>query len=151
MDVDGFIKAFHELRLRCGFTVDETEEMMDVFDKFDQDLSGNISAEEFARVLKYMGFNPPDEMVAELIRLADSDQSGEIDKDEFPGAMRIYTELQTKQFRRVVWVANKRFVSSKFKFKYPRARNLEIIGLVLGCIEAKFCKKICVGIRIYLK
>jgi Ca2+-binding EF-hand superfamily protein len=101
VDVDGFIKAFHELRLRCGFTVDETEEMMDVFDKFDQDLSGNISAEEFARVLKYMGFNPPDEMVAELIRLADSDQSGEIDKDEFPGAMRIYTELQTKQFRRV--------------------------------------------------
>ena len=24
-------------------------------------------------------------------------------------------------------------------------------GLVLGCIEAKFCKIICVGIRIYLK
>ena len=61
--MDGFIKAFHELRLRCGFTVDETEEMMDVFDKFDQDLSGNISATEFSRVLKYMGFNPPDEMV----------------------------------------------------------------------------------------
>ena len=38
------------------------------------------------------------------------------------------------------WVANKRFVSSKFKFKFPRARNLEIIGLVLGCIEAKVCK-----------
>ena len=40
----------------------------------------------------------------------------------------------------VPWVANKRFVSSKFKFKFPRARNLEIIGLVLSCIEAKFCK-----------
>ena len=26
-----------------------------------------------------------------------------------------------------------------------------LTGLVLGCIEAKFCKKICVGIRIYLK
>ena len=24
-------------------------------------------------------------------------------------------------------------------------------GLVNGCIEAKFCNKICVGIRIYLK
>ena len=40
----------------------------------------------------------------------------------------------------VRWVANKRFEISKFKFKFPRARTYEIIGLVLGCIEAKFCK-----------
>ena len=40
----------------------------------------------------------------------------------------------------VSWAANKRLETSKFKFKFPRARNLEIIGLVLGCIEAKFCK-----------
>jgi len=37
---------------------------------------------------------------------------------------------------KVSWVANKRFVISKFNLKFPRARNLEIIGLVLGCIEA---------------
>ena len=35
---------------------------------------------------------------------------------------------------------NKRLEISKFNFKFPRARNYEIIGLVLGCIEAKFCK-----------
>ena len=40
----------------------------------------------------------------------------------------------------VPWVANKRFEISKFKFKFPRARTYEIIGLVLGCIEANFCK-----------
>ena len=40
----------------------------------------------------------------------------------------------------VAWVANKRFEISKFKFKFPRARTYEIIGLVLGCIETKFCK-----------
>ena len=40
----------------------------------------------------------------------------------------------------VPWVANKRFEISKFKFEFPRARNYEIIGLVLGCVEAKFCK-----------
>ena len=40
----------------------------------------------------------------------------------------------------VPWVANKRFEISKFKFEFPRARTYEIIGLVLGCIEAKFCK-----------
>ena len=38
------------------------------------------------------------------------------------------------------WVANKRFEISKFKFKIPRAQNFRTSGLVLGCIEAKFCK-----------
>ena len=40
----------------------------------------------------------------------------------------------------VPWVANKRFEISKFKLKFPRARAYEVIGLVLGCIETKFCK-----------
>ena len=40
----------------------------------------------------------------------------------------------------VHWAANKRLETSKCKFKFPRARNLEMIGLVLGCIEANFCK-----------
>ena len=55
----------------------------------------------------------------------------------------------------VIWVANTKLEISDFNFKFPRARNYEIIGLVLGwlvgkpnypqklvlgCIEAKFCK-----------
>ena len=43
----------------------------------------------------------------------------------------------------VFWVANKRFEISKLKFKFPRARTYELtnlLWLVLGCIEAKFCK-----------
>ena len=40
----------------------------------------------------------------------------------------------------VCWAANKRFEISKFNFKFPRARTCEMIGLVLGCIEAKFYK-----------
>ena len=52
-----------------------------------------------------------------------------------------YTKEQKNPWGdKVLWVANKRFVSSKFKFNFPRVRHLEIIGLVLGCIEANFCK-----------
>ena len=40
----------------------------------------------------------------------------------------------------VGWAANMRFEISKFKFKCPRARTYEMIGLVLGSIEAKFFK-----------
>ena len=38
------------------------------------------------------------------------------------------------------WAANERFEIPKFKFNFPKARNFEIIGLVIGFIEAKFCK-----------
>ena len=40
----------------------------------------------------------------------------------------------------VNWAANKRFDISWCEFKFPKARTYEMIGLVLGCIEAKFCK-----------
>ena len=36
----------------------------------------------------------------------------------------------------VIWAANKRFEISKFKFKFPRARTHEMIGLVLGCTSS---------------
>ena len=50
-------------------------------------------------------------------------------------------ERQKDLRKKVIWAANKRLETSKFKFKFSRARNLEMIGLVLGCcIEAKFCK-----------
>ena len=51
-----------------------------------------------------------------------------------------YREAKRAETAKATWAANKRLETSKFKFKFPRARNLEIIGLVLGCIEAKFCK-----------
>ena len=44
-----------------------------------------------------------------------------------------------KIVRNCIWVANKRFEISKFKFQFPRARTYEI-RLILGCIEAKFFK-----------
>ena len=44
----------------------------------------------------------------------------------------------------VRWAANKRLEISNFNFKFRRARNYEVIGLVLGCIEATFCKEILV-------
>merc|ERR1719199_2089481 len=101
VDSDGFVLAFRDLRLHCGFTRDERDEMEDVFKKFDQDDSGNVSSEEMRRVLKYMGFHPSDEMFNNLIKAVDTDGSGEIDAGEFLTAMRIYNEMQTEQFRAV--------------------------------------------------
>ena len=60
--------------------------------------------------------------------------------EEYQPAPRAQVEYYLELLRMVIWAANKRLDTSKFKFKFSRARNLEIIGLVLGCIEAKFCK-----------
>ena len=72
---------------------------MAVFDKFDADLSGLISAKEFARVLKYMGFNPSEEVFDSILRAVDADGSGEIDRDEFFLAMKMFSEMQRDEFR----------------------------------------------------
>jgi len=101
VDGDGFVLAFRDLRLHCGFTKDEREELEGVFEKFDQDGSGNVSTEEMRRVLHYMGFNPSEEMFVSLVKAVDTDGSGEIDVGEFLTAMRIYTEMQCEQFRAV--------------------------------------------------
>ena len=60
--------------------------------------------------------------------------------EETVKALQDEAEKRRRNGSNVLWVANKRFEISKFKFKFPRARTYEIIGLVLGCIEAKFCK-----------
>ena len=49
-------------------------------------------------------------------------------------------ELASRAVQDVYWAASKRFESSKLKFKFPRARTYEMIGFVLGSIEAKFCE-----------
>merc|ERR1719281_9202 len=101
VDADGFVHCFREMRLHSGFTADERDEFQVVFEKFDQDGSGNVSAEELRNVLRYMGFYPTPEMLLQLVKRADTDGSGEIDADEFLVVMREYTQLATKQMRGV--------------------------------------------------
>merc|ERR1719456_626542 len=88
VDPDGFVLAFRDLRLHCGFTKDEREELEGVFEKFDQDGSGNVSTDEMRRVLQYMGFNPSEEMFVSLVKAVDTDGSGEIDTTELFGCIK---------------------------------------------------------------
>ena len=47
---------------------------------------------------------------------------------------------ETPKGNKVTWAANKRFKILKIKFKFPIDRTFDFLGLVLGCIEANFCK-----------
>ena len=75
-------------------------------------------------------------VVRDIFAQLDKDSSGKVTLEEFAEA----DETVRLALEKVCWAANKRFEISKFKFKFPRARTYEMMGIVLGCIEAKVCK-----------
>ena len=59
-----------------------------IFAKFDHDGSGSISTHEMGSVLKEMGFEISEDAIAQMMRDADKDQSGEVDMTEFVDAFK---------------------------------------------------------------
>ena len=56
---------------------------MGVFDMFDVDGDGTISAKELATVMRTLGQNPTEEEIENMIKEADKDGNGEVDFEEF--------------------------------------------------------------------
>ena len=54
-----------------------------VYDDFDVNKDGHITATELRSVLKKLGQNPSDEEVAEFIKMCDTDKNGTIEFNEF--------------------------------------------------------------------
>ncbi|KAL2065256.1 hypothetical protein VTL71DRAFT_2925 [Oculimacula yallundae] len=57
------------------------------FDQYDSDKGGNITVEEFGRVMKASGQNPSAEELAQIIKEVDLDGDGTINFDEFIAMM----------------------------------------------------------------
>ncbi|KAG4443852.1 hypothetical protein IFR05_000618 [Cadophora sp. M221] len=57
------------------------------FDQYDADQGGNITVEEFGRVMKASGQNPSAEELAQIIKEVDLDGDGTINFDEFIAMM----------------------------------------------------------------
>merc|ERR1719183_2678513 len=53
------------------------------------------------RVFKYMGFNPSEEEFNKVVQTVDTDGSGEIDRDEFVMAMKLFFEMRREECRDV--------------------------------------------------
>ena len=64
-------------------TEQQLEEFREVFNLFDKDGGGTISASELGTVMRTLGQNPSELEVETMIREVDKDGNGEIDFEEF--------------------------------------------------------------------
>eukprot|EP00345_Euplotes_harpa_P016694 CAMPEP_0168334640 /NCGR_PEP_ID=MMETSP0213-20121227/10402_1 /TAXON_ID=151035 /ORGANISM="Euplotes harpa, Strain FSP1.4" /LENGTH=74 /DNA_ID=CAMNT_0008339351 /DNA_START=47 /DNA_END=271 /DNA_ORIENTATION=+ len=63
------------------------KQIKEVFNHFDADGSGGISASEIKEVLEALGMQTTETAIKELLEAADSDGSGFIEYDEFKRAV----------------------------------------------------------------
>ena len=98
--------AFSALMLRW-----QEEELHDLFDFFDEDLSGSISVSELSIAIQALGeHDGTDEAVNELAACVDSDGSGSVDLDEFCTFLRPMLKItQIHEFN--VWYDRDKAVS----------------------------------------
>ena len=64
-------------------TDEQRKDLQDIFDQFDKDKDGKISAKELKNAMVSMGQTPSDEEINEMMREVDLNQDGKIDFDEF--------------------------------------------------------------------
>jgi len=82
---------------------EETAELKAVFDSFDVDRSGSISAEEFSSVLTALGLNLAEDKVLSMLKAADLNGNGSISFDEFVKAVeRCKTNTSLHSFAEVI-------------------------------------------------
>ena len=64
-------------------TDEQRKDWQDVFDQFDKDKDGKISAKELENAMQSMGQNPTVEEIQEMMKEVDLDQDGKISFEEF--------------------------------------------------------------------
>ena len=64
-------------------TDEQRKELQDVFDQFDKDKDGKISAKELENAMQSMGQNPTVDEINQMMQEVDLNHDGKIDFDEF--------------------------------------------------------------------
>jgi Ca2+-binding EF-hand superfamily protein len=90
LDFDHFFDFMLLWRQREGFLKKETEEFYAVFNKFDEDASGQISTLEMGDIFRYLGYVIKPEVVSRYVLQVDDNQSHTLDFKEFLHLMQIH-------------------------------------------------------------
>ena len=85
-----FLKLMTSLQLKpvkAKFSKNEIKEMKSKFEMFDTDGSGTICIKELGRLLRYLGYNPSEADIKDIMSSIDKDDTGQIEFLEFVDLM----------------------------------------------------------------
>ena len=76
---------------------DQIKRYSRAFHKFDTDRDGNINGKDLGKILRYIGHNPTEAEIQEMIATADKDGTGTLDLIEFLQMMKEKVRDQNKE------------------------------------------------------
>eukprot|EP00913_Durusdinium_trenchii_P035740 g33443.t1 len=130
------------LRAREGFLVEELERFRAVFQDFDSDASGDMSAAELGSALSWLGFPYTNEKVQSLYKQSDMNGNGVLSESEFVICLRHIQDAELSTIRQVLR-------RSPSDGHISSVRELEVLLMTLGSFlrtttedamqEAKLC------------
>lgn len=113
------------LRAREGFLVEELERFRAVFQDFDSDASGDMSAAELGSALSWLGFPYTNEKVQSLYKQSDMNGNGVLSESEFVICLRHIQDAELSTIRQVLR-------RSPSDGHISSVRELEVLLMTLG-------------------
>jgi len=99
LDEDEFQKTAVTMVESYGFTQRQVKGFEELFDRYDQDASGRLSAEELASALGWFGTPTDIPTAEEIIKACDEDSDGHLTRSEFLRVMRVRLEQEMGRIR----------------------------------------------------
>jgi len=99
IDMEEFELALQFVSERHGFTKQEAEELYALFDRYDQDNSNEMTADELAGAMGWFGSPTTIKQAREVIARFDDDGNGRLCKPEFLVVMRARLEEEISRLR----------------------------------------------------
>jgi len=99
VEMHEFEEALRILHERHGFTQKEANDLMEIFDRYDTDRSGEMSANELASALGWFGTPTTINQAQEIIRKFDQDDNANLCRCEFLMVMRWRLEDELAELR----------------------------------------------------
>jgi len=101
LDFDEFFDFILVYNKRDGFLKTEVEELMQVYYRFDEDGSEEISGVELADIFRFLGYTPTLEEVSHFVAEVDVNGSNALDPREFLQLMQMHRKTEIGKVRKV--------------------------------------------------